>query len=792
MQATTDIPAQLDVKYTAPSGNPSTIADDIVGFEHAILIPPTQAQVGVPLAIEAMLVTPNGDTTKRDTIAMIPNEAIAQFPQGAFIQKSYTLPPGIALDSVLAVPAGDEVIENSYISGLLTVYKFDSAEKAFEAVDSSQDQSSPQALGNSMGTGGPELLVEPGPIPGEHVYKQNAAHSILGNIIYQNDTLLGSTFASLDSVGKQDIVGVYDSVWMAHQFSNGSYGLLGSGVDPVKPDFYNPNNNITWANVKAADLLGTGVQDLVVLDDAGNLIIYVRDRSVPTGFRVVYVDSNVASAAGTFLTIGDFNGDGKPDIAYAYHPIEEQDTLDEYHPAYWTLKVLRNLGNMKFDTMMLDRFYGNNQNEHFYLGGPDGSIGRMTNVTGGKVDDLAASFFPNFYLIEYDSTTGRMRPIWNYPISQSPRGAITWDFDHNGKREFGFLTSDSIRFFEDSGNQAQTPAPVGLAVTPRDTNQVDLAWAPTTYATEYLVLRATPEDSEYFLIGTTTVPSYIDSNVANGDSLIYSVIAIARFYALDTSLPAYGVGTIVHPMPRLVSAGVREQNSIRVHTSQPPSVNQIFAGAVMVDDTVQPNAIASTADSEIVLNMSAMLSAGTHRMRVTSFGLRDFLNSPFDTADYLTFQVPPDTAPNQFYILSWTFDQGPNGLQIHVVFNEQPGADALDVSHYSLTPYGTLTSVSLDTANPDALYIDVQGLQLVALRVPFVLCVTNITSITNTPLDATNGNCVGISSGSAGSIECDGLSQSSKTKLRTVHLCTTHCAGRYSHLHPANAVYSGD
>ena len=126
IQATTDIPAQLDVRYTTLGGNSSTIADDIVGFEHAILIPPGQAQAGVPLSIEAMLVTPNGDTTARNAVAMIPNEAVVEFPQGEFIQKSYTLPPGFALDSVLAVPEGNEVIENPIASGILTVYKFDS------------------------------------------------------------------------------------------------------------------------------------------------------------------------------------------------------------------------------------------------------------------------------------------------------------------------------------------------------------------------------------------------------------------------------------------------------------------------------------------------------------------------------------------------------------------------------------------------------------------------------------------------------------------------------------------
>jgi subtilisin family serine protease len=744
IQATTNIPAQLGVKYSVAGANPSVIADDLVGFEHAILIHREQAQAGVPLAIEAMLVTPNGDTTKFDTVGMIPNEAVAQYPQGGFIEKPYTLPPGFALDSVLSIPAGDQVVENPYSSGLLTVFQFDSAKMAFKAIDSVQDPSVPHAIGNSQGDGRPELIV--GQISGlDRVYKQNAAHSILGNIVFENDTLSGCTFATLDSPGKQDIVGVIDSEWMAYQYSNGRYSVLGTAIDPSKPDYYNPNNNITWANVKGADLLGTGVQDLVVLDDAANLIIYEREASAPSGFKVVYSNPNSGASAGTLLTVGDFNGDGKPDIAYAYHPIFEQDTLDEYHPAYWTLVVLRNLGNMKFDTMSIDHFYGSNQNDHFYLTSAYGSIGRITNVTGRSVDDLAVTFFPNFYLLEFDSSAKRMKPIWNYPVSQSPRGAISWDFDRNGKREFGFMTGDSIRFFEHSDSYTeQTPAPAGLMVSPRDTNRVDIEWAPVGNATMYYILRAGLHDQNYTLIDSTASTDYTDTTVANGDTLIYSVFACSPSYAIPNSQPAYGIEAVVHPMPRLVSA-TAESHNIRVRTSQTPRNNRVFAGTIMVDDTIQPDAIAMSSDSALVMSISNLLSIGTHRMRVTSFGLRDIYNSPFDTAHYLAFQVLPDTILPQFYISSWNFDQGPNGLQIHVIFNEQPGASALDVSHYSLSPYGTLTSISADPGNPNAVYIEVQGVKLVALGVPFVLCVTNITSISNTPLDAAAGNCVGIS-----------------------------------------------
>jgi len=60
------------------------------------------------------------------------------------------------------------------------------------------------------------------------------------------------------------------------------------------------------------------------------------------------------------------------------------------------------------------------------------------------------------------------------------------------------------------------------------------------------------------------------------------------------------------------------------------------------------------------MNLSASIDAGGHRMRVTSFGLRDIYNSPFDTTDYLAFQALPDTIPDRFYIVRWTFEQGAN------------------------------------------------------------------------------------------------------------------------------------
>lgn len=752
IQATSNIPAQLDLRYAAPGAKTSVISDDKIGFEHAILIQREQAQANVPLSIDAILRTPNGDSSVLHTSATILNEAV---PEEGFIEKPYSLPPGFALDSVLSLPVGDQVIETPS-GGMVTAFQFDSTQMKFRAVDSIFDPGLPRALGSALGDSLPELLVQGldtctfGGIKkicgSTRVYRQNAAHSLLGDLIFENDTAFGSTFARLLGGQTQQFVGAIDSAYYIWNQNNGQISSIGSMTNSSPIDPYNTSNFYSEPHAAHADLRGNGTDDLITLDDDADLIVYERDTSAPTGFRAVFIDSNVAQSNGAFVTAGDFDGDGKPDIAFAFHPVFQEDTLDEYHPAYWTLKVLRNLGDMKFAPMTVDHFYGSNQNDHFYLTSQTGSIGRITNVTGHAMDDLAVSFFPNFYLIEFDSSTKEMQPIWRYPISQSPRGALSWDFDKNGKREFGFFTGDSIHFFEHSAFYTeQTPAPAGLNVSPRDTNRVDLEWAPVEGATEYYILRAGIHDLTSTVIGSTASTFYSDTTVSNGDDWIYSVAAFAPSYSMPNSAAAFSEEAIVHPMPRLVSASMQSQNSVRVRASQQPRSDQLFGGTIMVDDTLQPDAIAVSLDSELVMNLPGTLTTGEHRMRVTSFNLRDIYNSPFDTADYLAFQVPPDTAPDLFYIVRWTFEQGSDGIRIHVIFNEQPDSSALDVLHYTLTPYGTLTSVSFDSANSNALYINVEGVKLIALGIPFVLCVTNIESVKNIPLDPKNGNCAGIS-----------------------------------------------
>jgi hypothetical protein len=589
------------------------------------------------------------------------------------------------------------------------------------------------------------------------LYKQNNSHSILGDVIDQQ-SLWGGTLADLDHSGKDDVVGyggindsiyaqhvdkdgnhffVPDSIYYAFKWSGTSYDVLGRMPNNSPVNRYNnPSNSYSEPNAAHADLQGNGLQDLITIDNDADLVVYEYDANSPTKFKTVYMEPNDGQGEGSWVTTGDFDGDGRPDIAYAYQStFNNIDALGEYSVSYWNVKVLRNLDSLKFETVFSDRFY--------YAKPPSishipyySSVQAIRNVTGRKGDDLVLSLYPNFYLLEFDTASRMMKPIWHYPVSASPRGALAYDFDQNGKREFGFVVGDSILFFEHDDNYAgQTPAPGGLNASPMG-QSVLLDWGEVAGAKRYNVYRSSHRDGPYLLMGFTLGTSVKDTGLTIGDTFSYAVTAVDSQFAIPESKPCVPQVAYVHAIPELTRVDVVSRSIVRLHTSQVLRTNALSGGAIIVDDTLTPSSVTVAGDSIIEIGFAQPLPPGRHFARVNSYELRDQFNSPFDTTLHIAWQTLPDSIPNRFYIVRWNFEQLTSGVRIHVVFNEAPGTNALDGSHYSLSPYGTLVRVYVDVGS---------DMQLVALGVPFVLCVKEITSASNTPLDAREGNCAGVS-----------------------------------------------
>jgi|GEM_PF-2196300 len=148
------------------------------------------------------------------------------------------------------------------------------------------------------------------------VFLQNADGSFATKTDYQTSRGVSSvTVGDFDGDGKLDIATANMQSNTVSVFVNNGNGFA------AKTDF---KVGAKPTSVKAADLNGDGKIDLAVLSQAGNVVSVLLRNADNTGFveKIDYVTdaNNVRTNFDAYpnaLTVGDFNGDGKNDIAVA-------------------------------------------------------------------------------------------------------------------------------------------------------------------------------------------------------------------------------------------------------------------------------------------------------------------------------------------------------------------------------------------------------------------------------------------------------------------------------------------
>lgn len=718
-------------------------SDDRMTFGHSLVLTTNEVQAGVEYEVVAVVMNTSSDSTTSALTAILPDEA---FPQRGFAQKPYALPPGYALDSVLAIPIGDRVAMSVFPNGInfgpLKIFTFNGSQ--FVQSDSLQQTWIPRSYGSTQTTA-TDLLIQADRF--SELYRVGTGAKFLEQKIWESNRsseFWGSTLADVDGNGLDEIVGKssksinnrFEDVYEVLAFRDNAFQSIATLTNPTSTEAGRSSNRFTEPNAAHADLDGDGNEELLVIDNDADIIVYTFKNGA---FTTLFSEENNGSGEGSTVAFGDVNGDGRPDIIYAFHSSFDQNQDREYDPLYWTAKVLLNEDGTHFRNVYEDRFYYARP-----LNPYRSSVASIPNVTGRTSgENVVLSLFPNFYLLEWNPTIGTLEPVWHFPTSLSPRGALAFDFDRNGIREFGFVAGDSIRFFEREGNYAERPlAPGGLTATPLDVNSVQLDWGRVQGAQKYFILKA-PEGSQSFdLIDSTTNTSYNDLDIAEGDTYFYSVIAIDDSKALRESPLAFTARAFIHPLPQIKRI-TPLKSQLRIVTTEALNKQSLSGAEFTIDDSIVVSSAVNGGDSVLVLTPGVALSPGSHTLRVTSWELRDIYNSPFDTAARFTFVQPTlndDTA--QFYAIRWRFE---GGRRIHIEFNSMPNDEALDVQYYSLTPYGKLLRVYRDTADGNALYIDLdQNTKIVALGKPFVLCIEGISDVNGIEINPLSGNCLGV------------------------------------------------
>ncbi|MBS1903167.1 MAG: S8 family serine peptidase [Bacteroidetes bacterium] len=724
------------IRYRAVGSSEwSVVNDDQYAHGHSMLLSTNEVRAGVPIELSLVLFDNANDTVTSSFIAGIPDESISE---SGFREKPYALPSGYLLDTLIERGGTRYAIQNIATSassfGTVAAFSFDTSSRSFIKSDSVQLLTLPRSIGRISPSPSPQLLLQ-GSGGTTYIFQGNSAHPVFGDMVFADTTsslpFFATSLQDIDGDGIDELIGRqevqvgsgYQDRYEADKIVNGQRVAFGNVSDTTTPAPHYASNTFSTPDTKAIAIAGNAPNGIAFLDDDADLIINKYDPSPASKFITTFVDENAGYTEGRNFAIGDFNGDGLPDIALAYHRSYDYNDDLEIEPSYWTVKVLLNTGTGSFLTVYTDHFYNARSNSPYRS-----SLGTIKSVDGNAGDDLVLSLFPNFYLLRYNSSTGTINPVWHFPLANSPRGALSYDFDNNGIREFGFDTGDSVRFFEwDASTVSRTPSPAGLEVIPRDTGRIDLRWSEVSSVDRYDVLRALDEPNATFeTIGSTQRGSFSDTTVTNDTHYLYSVKAHDPSYTTPLSFPCPSVTGYAHHRPTIIRI-ISRSNALELQTSNLLATTGLSGGEFVCDDTLSFSSAIVAGDSTVVLTpMREPFSSGTHTLRVRSFGLRDVWNSPFDTTARITWEEHPIVATAAFYIKQWSFQ---SGNRIRVLFSMRPDDNALLTSNYTLSPFGEIGSVTRDPANDTAVILTLTpSTQLSPIGNSYTVCAHDITS----------------------------------------------------------------
>lgn len=627
--------------------------------------------------------------------------------RSGFVTKSYTLPMGRFMPELVDFDRNGffEVIMNTYDEqlsfGPVESYEFNGA--FFVKKDSLELRPVliPKDVADTDGDGLQELLVSVN--DSTWILEQNNTTAFPEEVRFTDfdQEHFPAEFADTDDDGELELITKNFQDYLVYE-RNGDTWNESATLTDASPNYV---GSVAPRSL-VGDFDGDGKIETVYGDFDGDLLVY--EHTGGESYELSFLDTTDLNKSASYLTQGDFDGDGIQEIFVATHTSLLRNDDFEYDPPFWNLRIFKSVANDSFEIVWEDYLY-DIDTEGF-------NAATAGNTDQDAADELVFTTFPRTYLIDY--VGGEYTMAWFFYGALCTHHIIH-DFDGNGIGEIGLGRGDSTFFWEADISTPGPPTVTSLRGIVLGPERVYVEWPTSAGATEYGLVY-NPIDSSGGLIRNIAAPR----NDVVVDALLENV---EHFFVMRAGNTAgnSGFGNFIvrrpHENNSVDNVEVVGDRQLAVTFSWPVIDRTGDKAYFRLDGETTPEAIvqATAAGNTLVLAFGESFEPGAHSLSIDTL----FLDADFGIfkPDHppITFTYTPEN-PERLYLTDWSLEE-PNTAFLR--FNEPADPATISIDNFSVSPFGTIGDVRL-TDNPAEVEVLIEGARLGALGYPLSITVS--------------------------------------------------------------------
>ncbi|HEX2901064.1 MAG TPA: FG-GAP-like repeat-containing protein, partial [Bacteroidia bacterium] len=554
--------------------------------------------------------------------------------------------------------------------------------------------------------------------PGLNAYPSNITFSFLGQGLY------AARFADTDNDGNTDVI--------AKDFRN--YRILEPGGSGFVPGDVLADNSPDYTGsvsprALVEDFDGDGKKEVVFGDFDGDLLAYEANGS---GYARTWLDTTDLTKSGTYLTAGDFDGDGVKEIFVAVHTSLNRNEEDfEYEPLYWWLRIFKATGNDQFAVVFEDFLFDIDTEEY--------NAATAGNLDLDVADELVFTTFPRTYVLDFQG--GAYQMDW-FHYGDIATHHLIGDFNGNGVGEVAIGRGDKAIFWEKDFNYQGPQPPAFFGGYVMGATKDHLRWSAVGNANAYRIWRGPIQGNGSILINlidSTAATEYVDSvGLIPGTAYLYVVESKNLGLSPGYSPFSYAIVLRPHAPGRLDSVVATGPSQAMAYFSVPvlsaPEAAQYFR----VNDTIICTTLNSSGDArrQLLLSFEKPFTVGMNALEIGP----QFMDADLAPLDSLSrsgqFSYFPDTSTFAFFT-KWSIEAE---SQVEIHFNLPMTNSVLDAGLYTMAPQGRVESVEFRDGQQTAILVTVSGAAFGALGYPVSVTLHGGEAQNGAPMMRQSGN----------------------------------------------------